>query len=161
MGIATTQKAYRSSVSLYEYDPNSLHSTLRYIPIWMVCRSQALLDRAQRKSFHCCLGSAKLVTLLATNLSLPQIGAVLFASGSVIGYLCMQMYLVDTYTRYAASASAASTFLRSLATFSFPLFAPYLFNYLGYGWGSSTLGLAAIVLGIPAPFLEIRGNVES
>ncbi|XTI85734.1 hypothetical protein V2W45_1376704 [Cenococcum geophilum] len=86
----------------------------------------------------------------------PNIGAVLFASGSVISYLYMKMYIVDTYTRYAASASAASTFLRSLAAFSFPLFVPYLFNYLGYGWGSSTLGLAVIVLGIPAPFLFWR-----
>ena len=63
------------------------------------------------------------------------------------------MYIVDTYTRYAASASATSTFLRSPVAFSFPLFVPYLFNYLDYGWGSSTLGLAAVVLGIPAPFL--------
>ena len=66
------------------------------------------------------------------------------------------MYIVDTYTRYAASASAASTFLRWLTAFSFPLFVPYLLNYLGYGWGSSTLGLAVIVLGIPAPFLFWR-----
>ncbi|OCL03747.1 major facilitator superfamily transporter [Glonium stellatum] len=86
----------------------------------------------------------------------PNIGAALFASGSIISYLCTQMYIVDTYARYAASASAASTFLRSLAAFSFPLFVPYLFNSLGYGLGSSTLGLAAIVLGIPAPFLFWR-----
>src|SRR6266702_4860958 len=85
----------------------------------------------QRKSFHCCLGSAKLGTLMAINLLLLQIGAVLFASGSIISYLCTQIYIVDTYIRYAASASAASTFLPSLAAFSFPLFAPYLFNYLG------------------------------
>lgn len=92
----------------------------------------------------------------SANLLLLQIGAVLFASGSIISYLCMQMYIVDTYTRYAASASAASTFLRSLAAFSFPLFVPCLFNYLGYGWDSSTLGLAVVVLGIPAPFLFWR-----
>jgi hypothetical protein len=119
----------------------------------MVCRSQALPRRVQRKSFHCCLGSAKLGTLPAANLLLLQIGAVLFASGRIIGYLCMQTYIIDTYTRYVASASAASTFLRSLAAFSFPLFVPCLFNYLGYGWDSSTLDLAVIVLGIPAPFL--------
>ena len=117
----------------------------------MVWRSQALLSRSA-----VALAVAKLGTLLATNLLLLQIGAVLFTSGSIISYLCTQMYVVDIYTRYAASATAASTFLRSLAAFSFPLFMPYLFNYLGYGWGSSTLGLAAIVLGIPAPFLFWR-----
>jgi len=63
------------------------------------------------------------------------------------------MYIVDTYTRYAASASAASAFLRSVAAFGFPLFVPYLFQVLGYGWGSSVLGLVAVVLGVPAPIL--------
>jgi hypothetical protein len=77
----------------------------------------------------------------------------MFACGSMISYLCNQTYVVDTYTRYAASASAASSLLRSLAAFSFPLFAPYLFRDLGYGWGASVLGLVAVVLGIPAPFV--------
>ena len=36
------------------------------------------------KLLRCCLGSAKLGTLLATNLLLFQIGAVLFKSGSII-----------------------------------------------------------------------------
>ncbi|KAJ9658301.1 hypothetical protein H2201_007860 [Coniosporium apollinis] len=83
----------------------------------------------------------------------PNIGAALFAGGSMISYQCIQVYLVDTYTRYSASASAASAFLRSLAAFGFPLFAPSLFETLGYGWGCSALGLVAVVLGIPAPFL--------
>lgn len=68
----------------------------------------------------------------------------------MISYQCNQTYLVDIYTRYAASAFAASAFLRSLAAFSFPLFVPYLFCDLGYGWGASVLGLAALVLVIPA-----------
>ena len=71
----------------------------------------------------------------------------------MITYQCNQTYLIDVYTRYAASASAASAFLRSLAAFSFPLFVPYLFRDLGYGWGASVLGLVAVVLGIPAPFV--------
>lgn len=71
----------------------------------------------------------------------------------MISYQCIQVYLVDTYTRYSASASAASAFLRSLAAFGFPLFAPSLFETLEYGWGCSALGLVAVVLGIPAPFL--------
>lgn len=82
-----------------------------------------------------------------------QIGAALFACGSMISYQCTQTYIVDCYAQYSASASAASAFLRSLAAFSFPLFVPYLFESLGYGRGGSMLGLIAIVLGIPAPLV--------
>lgn len=96
--------------------------------------------------------TAKPVGKLSMANTCIQIGAALFACGSMISYQCIQTYLVDTYTRYSASASAASAFLRSLAAFSFPLFVPYLFRSLGYGWGGSVLGLAAVVLGIPAPF---------
>jgi hypothetical protein len=40
-----------------------------------------------------------------------------------------------------------------LLGFAFPLFAPALFGKLGYGWGGSVLGLIAVVLGIPAPWI--------
>lgn len=41
-------------------------------------------------------------------------------------FQCMQTYIVDTYTKFAASAMAAVSVLRSLAAFGFPLFAPYI-----------------------------------
>jgi hypothetical protein len=59
----------------------------------------------------------------------------------------MQTYIVDSYTRYAASGVAAAVVLRSLAGFGFPLFAPYLYSSLGYGWGNSLLGFLAIGIG--------------
>jgi hypothetical protein len=48
------------------------------------------------------------------------------------------------------TALAAATFLRSLAGFGFPLFAPAMYNALGYGKGDTILAVAAIVLGCPA-----------
>ena len=83
----------------------------------------------------------------------PDIGAAIFASGVIIGFQCIQTYIVDSYTRYAASAVAAATVLRSLAGFGFPLFAPYIYNALHYGWGNSLLAFIAIGLGWPAPIL--------
>lgn len=83
----------------------------------------------------------------------PNIGAAIFAAGVVIDNQCIQTYLVDTYMRYAASAMGAATVLRSLAGFGFPLFAPYMYNALGYGWGNSLLGFVALGLGVPAPWL--------
>lgn len=83
----------------------------------------------------------------------PNIGAAIFGAGIVTGFLCIQTYLIDSYTKYAASAVGAATVLRSLAGFGFPLFAPYMYEKLHYGWGNSLLGFLAIVLGWPAPLL--------
>ena len=84
---------------------------------------------------------------------MPNIGAAIFAAGSIICFQCMQTYIVDGYTKYAASGVAAAVVLRSLAGFGFPLFAPAMYSALGYGWGNSLLGFLAIVIGIPAPFV--------
>ncbi|KAL2042953.1 hypothetical protein N7G274_004011 [Stereocaulon virgatum] len=83
----------------------------------------------------------------------PNIGAAVFSAGVIIGFQCIQTYLVDSYVRYAASAIGAATVLRSLAGFGFPLFAPYMYQTLKYGWGNSLLGFLAIGLGVPAPWL--------
>ena len=86
----------------------------------------------------------------------PDIGACLMCAGVIIGFQCIQTYLVDSYTRYAASAIAAATVLRSLAGFGFPLFAPAMYRALDYGWGNSVLGFIALGLGVPAPFMLWR-----
>lgn len=83
----------------------------------------------------------------------PNIGAAIFSAGVIIGFQCIQTYLVDAYTRFAASAIAAATVLRSLAGFGFPLFAPTMYKKLDYGWGNTLLGFLAVGLGVPAPFL--------
>jgi multidrug resistance protein len=88
-----------------------------------------------------------------THWILPNIGAVMFSAGMIIEFQCIQTYIVDAYTRYAASAIAAATVLRSLAGFSFPLFAPAMYDKLDYGWGNTVLGFIGVALGIPAPFL--------
>ncbi|PYI06810.1 MFS general substrate transporter [Aspergillus sclerotiicarbonarius CBS 121057] len=86
----------------------------------------------------------------------PNIGAAVYGAGTVIGFQCIQTYLIDTYTLYAASAMAAATVLRSLAGFAFPLFASYLYQALGYGWGNSLLAFIAVGVGWPAPWLLWR-----
>jgi multidrug resistance protein len=83
----------------------------------------------------------------------PNFGTAIFAAGVIIGFQCIQTYIVDSYTRYAASAVGAATVLRSLAGFGFPLFAPYMYAKLHYGWGNSLLAFLSIGIGFPAPFL--------
>ncbi|KAL6791377.1 major facilitator superfamily domain-containing protein [Trichoderma sp. SZMC 28013] len=88
----------------------------------------------------------------------PNIGAVVFGFGIIIGFQCIQGYMVDSYTRYAASAVGAVTVLRSLAGFGFPLFAPAMYNKLGYGIGGTVLASIAIGIGFPSPiFLWFYG----
>ncbi|KAK9323506.1 major facilitator superfamily domain-containing protein [Lipomyces orientalis] len=91
-----------------------------------------------------------------THWILPDIGVGIFAIGTIVGFQCIQTYLVDTYTRYAASALAAATVLRSLAGFGFPLFAPTMYKALDYGWGNSVLAFVGIGLGVPAPLFLWR-----
>lgn len=83
---------------------------------------------------------------------LVDIGAVILAFGMQYEGQATQAYIIDSYTDHASSASAASQFLRSLSAFGFPLFAPQMYKAMGYGWGNTTLGLAALGIGVPATF---------
>ncbi|KAK3674342.1 hypothetical protein LTR78_005811 [Recurvomyces mirabilis] len=81
----------------------------------------------------------------------PNIGTAIFAAGNQLVFQNCQTYIVDSYTRFAASAIAATTVLRSLGGFAFPLFAPAMYKALGYGWGNTTLAFCGIAIGLPAP----------
>lgn len=73
--------------------------------------------------------------------------------GTIAAFQCVISYLVDAYAEFAASATAAVTFLRSLAGFGFPLFARNMFDALENGWGNTILALAAVGIDIPIPIL--------
>lgn len=88
-----------------------------------------------------------------THWIVPNIGTMIFAAGNQLVFQNCQTYLVDAYTRYAASAIAATAVFRSLGGFAFPLFAPYMYKALGYGWGNSVLAFVGIAVGLPAPFI--------
>jgi hypothetical protein len=47
----------------------------------------------------------------------PNIGAAIFAAGTIMGFQCTQTYIVDAYSRFAASAVGSAVVLRSLAGF--------------------------------------------
>jgi hypothetical protein len=86
-----------------------------------------------------------------THWIMPNIGALVYTAGTISCLQGMQTYIVDSYQTYAASALAACAVLRSLAGFGFPLFAPYMYDSLGYGWGTSVLAFMAIAIGWTAP----------
>jgi len=60
--------------------------------------------------------------------------------------------MLDTFTRYAASAVAANTFLRSCFAGAFPLVVAPMYHNIGTGPSSSITGGFAALL-IPVPFV--------
>ncbi|EJD47667.1 MFS general substrate transporter [Auricularia subglabra TFB-10046 SS5] len=89
---------------------------------------------------------------------MPVIGTGIFGCGVMLTFIPIQLYLVDTFA-FAASAIAASSLLRSLFGFAFPLFASQMFEKLNTGPGNSLLGGLAIVLGVPFPlYLYLYGE---
>jgi hypothetical protein len=64
----------------------------------------------------------------------------------------IQLYLVDAFTIYAASALAANTVLRSLVGALLPLAGRTMYMALGLGWGNSLLAFIALAM-CPIPFI--------
>lgn len=91
-----------------------------------------------------------------THWIVPNIGAGIFAAGLILSFQCVQTYTIDTYERYTASATGAAAFVRTMAGFSFPLFAPGLFDKLGIAGGNGLLAGIALGLGIVVPTLMWR-----
>lgn len=89
----------------------------------------------------------------------PNIGAAVFSAGVMVNFQRIQVYVVDAYQAFAASALAAIAVLRSIAGFGFPLFAPRLFETLGYEWGTSVLGFPTpALLGFYGQWLRERSK---
>jgi hypothetical protein len=82
----------------------------------------------------------------------PVIGLVSMGFGFFTIFQAALNYLVDTFQKYAASAIAANTLLRSVFAGIFPLFVNPMFHHLGIPWASSLLGLIAVAL-IPIPYV--------
>jgi MFS family permease len=85
----------------------------------------------------------------------PIIGTGLFGIGTLFGFLPVQLYLVDAFTIYAASAIATNTVLRSLFGAVIPLAGDRMYTVLGLGWGNSLLGFISILF-LPMPFVLLK-----
>lgn len=86
----------------------------------------------------------------------PNIGTAIFSAGLILSFQCAQTYIIDSYERYAASATGAAAFVRTMAGFSFPLFAPSMYERLGIAWGNGLLAGTAMVICLVAPIVLWR-----
>ncbi|GAB7344031.1 hypothetical protein MBLNU457_1953t1 [Dothideomycetes sp. NU457] len=84
--------------------------------------------------------------------AVPLLGTLFVGMGIIAAFMCIQTYLIDAFTVYAASAIAANTVLRSIFGAFLPLAGLDMYDALGLGWGNSLLGFIALGL-IPIPGL--------
>lgn len=85
----------------------------------------------------------------------PVIAAAFVGGGfNIIFQQCIN-YLVDVYGLYAASATAANTFLRSVLAAGLPLAARPMYHAMGVGPATSVFGAVAAAL-LPVPFIFMK-----
>ncbi|KAH3679704.1 hypothetical protein WICMUC_000772 [Wickerhamomyces mucosus] len=86
-------------------------------------------------------------------------GAAIFGFSMIGVFYCVQGYLIEMNPRFSASSIAAASIFRSFMGFGFPLFAPSMFDKIGYGWSFSIFGFIALATGIPfSLYLYLNGE---
>jgi hypothetical protein len=76
--------------------------------------------------------------------------------------MCIQTYLVDAYTRHAASVTAANAVLRSLLGALLPLCGLKLYDAVGLGWGNSLLAFIALSMApLPVVFKILGARLRN
>lgn len=77
---------------------------------------------------------------------LPILGTTLIGLGAICVFMPVATYLVDAFTAYAASATAANTVFRSLGGALLPLCGRRMYAALGYGWGNTLLACVGVAM---------------
>ncbi|ETN45658.1 uncharacterized protein HMPREF1541_09490 [Cyphellophora europaea CBS 101466] len=85
----------------------------------------------------------------------PIVISFFYGIGQVVILNTVQNYYIDSFEKYAASAIAGGSVFRSVMGGIVPLFAPMMFEKLGYGWGISVFGLLTVLIA-PSPLLFWR-----
>jgi DHA1 family multidrug resistance protein-like MFS transporter len=84
--------------------------------------------------------------------AVPTIAGRFLATSILLIFVVFVNYIIDSYLRYAASAIAANTILRSACAAASPLFTQYMFDTLGVGGAGSLIGGVGVLL-MPIPFV--------
>lgn len=83
------------------------------------------------------------------------IGLTMVGFGTTAVVVSIANYLIDAYSKYAASALAAVGLVENMSIAFLPLAASALYTKLGFHWASTLLGLLSLAL-VATPFLVIR-----
>jgi multidrug resistance protein len=86
---------------------------------------------------------------------LPIIGTMIYGLGLIGTFMPIMVYLVDVFTIYAASATAANTVFRSLGGALLPLAGKPMYARLGLGWGNTLLACISMA-GLPISWVFLK-----
>lgn len=78
-----------------------------------------------------------------------DVGVAVFTLGSFTTAQAVNAYQLDEFGEHGASAMAASCLLQNVIGFALPIFAPHMYEAMGYGWGNSLIALIMLGLGLP------------
>jgi len=87
-----------------------------------------------------------------THWAISMAATFFYGIGQVVVFNTVQNYYIDSFEKYAASAIAGGSVFRSVFGGIVPLFAPTLFEKLGYGWGISVFAFLSVLIA-PSPIL--------
>lgn len=90
--------------------------------------------------------------------AVPIVGSTFVGLGINLCFMSVMGYLVDAFTKYAASALAANTMLRSVGGGLLPLAGKKMYQSLHFGWGNSLLGFLTLAFTPALVFLYLYGE---
>lgn len=85
----------------------------------------------------------------------PILASVPFGAGFLLIFTSINLYLIDSYSVFAASALASNAVMRSLFGTVFPLFSTQLYGNLGLNWAGTLIAFLSLAC-TPMPFLFMR-----
>ena len=91
---------------------------------------------------------------IAITMGLTMVG---FGTSAVV--ISIANYLIDAYSKYAASALAAVGLVGNISAAFLPLTATAVYTNMGFHWASTLLGLLSLTL-VATPFLVIKWGKE-
>lgn len=89
---------------------------------------------------------------------LPTIGLGFVGFGMATVVIAVTGYILDSYTKYAASAIAGVAFLENTFAAFLPLATQSMYRSLGFNWASSLLGFVALALSFIPLVLQAKGS---
>ena len=95
----------------------------------------------------------------AINWMVPTIGLSMVGFGTTAVVVSIANYLIDAYSKYAASALGAVGLVENTSIAFLPLAATAMYTNLGFQWASSLLAFMSLAL-VATPFAVLRWGKE-
>lgn len=90
--------------------------------------------------------------------TVPLFGLMVYSFGTILAYVSIQTYMVDTFGDYAASAIAAGVVMRGILGCVFGVVGFRLYEKLDYNWATTVLAMLMLIFSPVPAFLYVYGG---